>query len=452
MSTATGTEKLSLRTKLMYGVGDAGINMADTMVGLLFAIFLTDVIGLRPGLAALAVFIGRSSDYLNDPLIGYISDRTRTRWGRRRPFLLLGAIPFALAYSLLWWLPPIESQVGLAIYYGFAFVLYDTAATFLYMPYFALTPELTSDYDERTTLTTYRMAFSITGAMIAYVGPLAIIGAMIPENLNTIIAVGVGVAIVSVLPMVAVFFGTRERPELQAQEQPALKESISAAFKNRPFVYAMGIFLLTWAALDIVQTTLLYYLKHRMNLAELGDLVFGLLFVAALFSLPVWEWSARRWDKQKAYIGGMVFFAASVTGLGFLKPEWGLTPVLVLGALAGIGLGAIQVLTWSMIPDTVEWDELQTGHRHEGMYYSLVTLFRKIAASLSLPLVLLILEWTGYVANAETQPRSAIIGIQALIGPIPAVLVIAGIIFATLYPLTRSRYAQIRAQLAERQK
>ncbi len=452
MSTATGTEKLSLRTKLMYGVGDAGINMADTMVGLLFAIFLTDVIGLRPGLAALAVFIGRSSDYLNDPLIGYISDRTRTRWGRRRPFLLLGAIPFALAYSLLWWLPPIESQVGLAIYYGFAFVLYDTAATFLYMPYFALTPELTSDYDERTTLTTYRMAFSITGAMIAYVGPLAIIGAMIPENLNTIIAVGVGVAIVSVLPMVAVFFGTRERPELQAQEQPALKESISAAFKNRPFVYAMGIFLLTWAALDIVQTTLLYYLKHRMNLAEQGDLVFGLLFVAALFSLPVWEWSARRWDKQKAYIGGMVFFAASVTGLGFLKPEWGLTPVLVLGALAGIGLGAIQVLTWSMIPDTVEWDELQTGHRHEGMYYSLVTLFRKIAASLSLPLVLLILEWTGYVANAETQPRSAIIGIQALIGPIPAVLVIAGIIFATLYPLTRSRYAQIRAQLAERQK
>lgn len=452
MSTATGTEKLSLRTKLMYGVGDAGINMADTMVGLLFAIFLTDVIGLRPGLAALAVFIGRSSDYLNDPLIGYISDRTRTRWGRRRPFLLLGAIPFALAYSLLWWLPPIESQVGLAIYYGFAFVLYDTAATFLYMPYFALTPELTSDYDERTTLTTYRMAFSITGAMIAYVGPLAIIGAMIPENLNTIIAVGVGVAIVSVLPMVAVFFGTRERPELQAQEQPALKESISAAFKNRPFVYAMGIFLLTWAALDIVQTTLLYYLKHRMNLAEQGDLVFGLLFVAALISLPVWEWSARRWDKQKAYIGGMVFFAASVTGLGFLKPEWGLTPVLVLGALAGIGLGAIQVLTWSMIPDTVEWDELQTGHRHEGMYYSLVTLFRKIAASLSLPLVLLILEWTGYVANAETQPRSAIIGIQALIGPIPAVLVIAGIIFATLYPLTRSRYAQIRAQLAERQK
>ena len=452
MTAAIGTEKLSLRTKLMYGVGDAGINLADTMVGLLFAIFLTDVVGLRPGLAALAVFIGRSSDYLNDPLIGYISDRTRTRWGRRRPFLLIGAIPFAIAYAMLWWLPPIASQTGLAIYYGIAFVLYDTTATVLYMPYFALTPELTSDYDERTTLTTYRMAFSIVGAMIAYVGPLAIIGAMVPENMSTITTVGLGVAILSILPMVAVFFGTQERPEFQTQEQPSIKESISAAFKNRPFVYAMGIFLLTWAALDIVQTTLLYFLKHRMNLAEQGDLVFGLLFVAALISLPVWEWSARRWDKQKAYTGGMIFFAISVVGLGFLNPALGLTPVLILGATAGIGLGAIQVLTWAMIPDTIEWDELQTGQRHEGMYYSLVTLFRKIAASLSLPLVLLILEWTGYVSTAETQPRSAIIGIQALIGPIPAVLVITGIIFAMIYPLTRSRYAEIRAQLAERQK
>jgi glycoside/pentoside/hexuronide:cation symporter, GPH family len=452
MSITSPSEKLSLRTKLMYGVGDAGINLADTMVGLLFAIFLTDVIGLRPSLAALAVFIGRTSDYLNDPLIGYLSDRVRTRWGRRRPFLLLGAIPFAIAYSLLWWLPPIQSQVGLAIYYGIAFVLYDTTATVLYMPYFALTPELTSDYDERTTLTTYRMAFSILGAMIAYVGPLAIIGAMVPENQGTITTVGLGVAILSILPMVAVFFGTRERPELQTQEKPSIKESLSAAFKNRPFVYAMGIFLLTWAALDIVQTTLLYFLKHRMNLAEQGDLVFGLLFVAALISLPIWEWAARRWDKQKAYIGGMIFFAVSVSVLGFLDPAWGLPPVLFAGAMAGIGLGAIQVLTWAMIPDTVEWDELQTGQRHEGMYYSLVTLFRKIAASLSLPLVLLILEWTGYVANAEAQPHSAILGIQALIGPIPAVLVIAGIIFASLYPLTRSRHAQIRAELAERNK
>jgi GPH family glycoside/pentoside/hexuronide:cation symporter len=448
--TTNNADHLSRRAKLMYGVGDAGINLADTMVGLLFAIFLTDVVGLRPGLAAIAVFLGRTSDYVNDPIIGHLSDRTRTRWGRRRPFLLLGALPFALAYTLLWWKPPIDSQVWLAIYYGLAFVLYDTTATVLYMPYFALTPELTADYDERTTLTTYRMAFSIVGAMIAFVGPLALIGTMEPANAGRVMLVGAGVAVLSIVPMILVFLGTRERAEFQEQAQPGLKESLLAAVKNQPFRYAVGIFLLTWAALDVVQSTLLYFLKHRMGLEEQGDLIFGLLFVAALVSLPFWEWASRRWDKQRAYVGGMAFLAVVMIGMGLLRPAWGLPAVLLLGSLAGVGLGAVQVLPWSMIPDAVEWDELQTGQRHEGMFYSLVTLFRKVAASLSLPLVLLVLEWTGYNAEAAAQPASAVRGIQALIGPVPAVLLAAGIAFALLYPLGRDRHAQVRAELAER--
>lgn len=443
--------KLPLRTRLAYGVGDAGINLADTMVGLLFAIFLTDVVGLQPGLAALAVFIGRTSDYINDPIIGYLSDRTRTRWGRRRPFLLIGALPFALAYTLLWWKPPIADQTWLAIYYGVAFILYDTTATVLYMPYFALTPELTSDYDERTTLTTYRMAFSILGGMIAFVAPLAIIGTMSPENSGRVLAVGAGVALLSILPLLAVFFGTREREDLQHQSQPKLKDSILAAVKNKPFIFALLIFMLTWAALDIVQSTLLYFLKHRMHMEEQGDLIFAMLFIAALISLPLWEWSSRRTDKTKAYIGGMVFLALVVVGLSIIQPAWGQVPLLILGALAGVGLGAVQVLPWSMIPDAVEWDEMHTGQRHEGMFYSLVTLGRKFASSISLPLVLLVLEWTGYNAAASSQPASAVNGIRLLIGPIPAIFIAGGIIFAFLYPLNREGYARVRESLASRE-
>jgi GPH family glycoside/pentoside/hexuronide:cation symporter len=445
------TTKLSRRTKMMYGVGDAGINMADTMVGLLFAIFLTDVVGLRPGLAALALFLGRTADYFNDPIIGYLSDRTRTRWGRRRPFILFGILPFALAYMLLWWKPPFDTQIGLALYYSFAFILYDTTATILYMPYFAMTPELTSDYDERTALTTYRMAFSIVGAMIAFVVPLILIGTMSPENASRIMSVGAGVACLSVLPMLLVFFGTRERAEFQVREQPTFKESLKAALKNRPFLYAIGIFLLTWTALDVLQTVLLYFLKYRMNLAGNGDMIFALLFIAALISLPFWQWAARHWDKRTAYIGGMIFLVFVMVGLGFLNPDWGLPAMGILSALAGVGLGAIQLLTWSMIPDAVEWDELETGQRHEGMFYSLVTTFRKIAVSISIPLVMLMLEWTGYIANAENQTRSAILGIQLLIGPIPAVCLVFGILLAVFYPLNRTRHAELRAKLAERQ-
>jgi GPH family glycoside/pentoside/hexuronide:cation symporter len=443
-------ETLSRRAKLMYGVGDAGINLADTMVGLLFAIFLTDVVGLRPGLAALVVFIGRTFDYVNDPIIGYLSDRTRSRWGRRRPFILFGMLPFALAYMLLWWIPPFITQTGLAIYYGIAFVLYDTLATVLYMPYFALTPELTSDYDERTSLTTYRMVFSILGAMIAFVVPLAIIGSMNAESAGRVMAVGAGVAFLSILPMLAVFLGTREKAEYQEQKQPSLKESILAAVKNKPFLYAAGIFLLGWIALDITQATLLYFLKYHMHLEENYDLVFGLLFVAALISFPFWNWVASRLDKKRAIIFGMLFLSAAIIGMGFMRPEWGLPILLVFSALVGVGLGAIQVLTWAMIPDAVEWDELQTGQRHEGMFYSLLQTLRKVGSSLSLPFVLLMLEWTGYVANAPTQPRGTIIGIQSLIGPVPAVFLLVGVFLAVRYPLDRKRFDQLRADLAER--
>ncbi|MFZ5856863.1 MAG: MFS transporter [Chloroflexota bacterium] len=452
MSTPSPSEKLSLRSKLMYGVGDAGINLADTMVGLLFAIFLTDVVGLRPALAALAIFIGRTADYVNDPLIGYLSDRTRTRWGRRRPFILFGMLPFALAYILLWWIPPISSQTGLAIYYTVAFILYDTLATVLYMPYFALTPELTSDYDERTSLTTYRMVFSTIGAMVAFVVPLAIIGTMDAESARRVMAVGAGVAFISILPMLSVFLGTREKTEYQEQKQPGIKESVLAAVKNKPFLYAAGVFLLGLVALDITQSTLLYFLKYHMHLEENYDLVFGLLFVAALLSFPLWNWVASRWDKKRAVILGMIFLSVSITVMGFMRPEWGLPILLVFSALVGIGLGAVQVLTWAMIPDAVEWDELQTGQRHEGMFYSLVQTLRKVGSSLSLPFVLLILDWTGYVANAPVQPRNTILGIQSLIGPIPAAFLVLGIFLAMRYPLDRKRFDQLRADLAGRRK
>ncbi len=264
------------------------------------------------------------------------------------------------------------------------------------------------------------------------------------------LAVGAGVAFCSILPMGLVFLGTRESTEYQKQEEPKFKDSILAAIKNKPFLFALGIFMLTYSALDIVQSTLLYFLKYHMNLEDQGDLIFGLLFVAALISLPFWDWAARRWNKQKAYIGGMVFFALMVIGLGILRPEWGLSATLVLAAAAGMGLGAIQVLTWAMIPDTVEWDELQTGQRHEGMYYSLVTLGRKIAASLALPMVLLVLEWTHYSAAAEVQPASAILGIRGLIGPIPAIFLLGGIILALFYPLSRERHKEVRNELSRR--
>ena len=175
-------DRLSRRTKFMYGAGDTGFSLTSTIIGAYFLIFLVDVVGVAPAVAAAAIFVGRSWDYINDPIFGHISDRTRTRWGRRRPYLLFGPVPYALAFVMLWWRPPLESEIALAVYYAIAYVAYDAAATLVYMPYFALTPELTSDHDERTSLTTVRMFFSILGSLLAFTIPLLIVGGFNPDS------------------------------------------------------------------------------------------------------------------------------------------------------------------------------------------------------------------------------------------------------------------------------
>ena len=441
---------LPWRSKWIYGFGDISFSLTNTILAVYFAIFLTDVVGVPARLAAAAIFIGRTWDYINDPLIGYISDRTRTRWGRRRPFLLFGALPFALSFMLLWMRPPWESQVLLAIYYALAYVLFDAAFTLVNMPYVSLTPELTADYDERTSLTSYRMFFSIAGSLIAFIVPLAIVGSFSPQNASQVQWMGILFGLACMLPVLLVFFTTRERSDFMAAEQPRLGESLRAAYKNRPFVFAAGIYLFTWIAVDILQTSLLFFLKYVLQRESQSDLIMASVFITAILALPLWVWASQRWDKRLAYIGGIAFWATVQLVMVGLNPYSSLSLLLMLCVMAGIGVSAAHVLPWSIIPDAIEWDEWQTGERHEGMFYSLISLMQKVASSIAIPLILLLLDATGYAPNAAQQAQSALLGIRLVVGPIPAVLLWAGILFAWLYPLSRVEHAHIVTGLEER--
>ncbi len=441
---------LSLALKLAYGSGDFGISVTNTIVALLFGMFLTDVVGLRARYAAAAVFLGRTWDYVNDPIVGYLSDRTRSRWGRRRPWLLFAAPPFALAFAMMWWRPPLSSQLGLAVYYALAYLVFDSTMTAVSTPYYALTPEITDDYDERTSLTSYRMAFSIVGALVAFTLPLALIGRMRAENAGRVLAMGLGFGLIGALPFWVVFAKVREQRGRDDDEPPGLRESLRAALKNTPFRFAATIFLLTWVAVDIVLASLLYFLKYRMRLEAESDLVSGTIFVVALLSLPGWEYLARRWDKRRAYLLGISFWAVIQLVLVMIAPEWGLAAALGCAALGGLGVGAAHVLSWAMLPDAVEWDEFHTGKRHEGMFYALVSLAQKVASSLAVPAALLILDATGYVPNAATQSPAAITGIRVMFGPIPALLLLLALLVAWRYPLSREEHERIRAELRSR--
>ena len=398
-------------------------------------------------MAAVALLIGKNWDYINDPLIGYLSDRTRTRWGRRRPFLLFGALPYGLIFAFLWWKPPLKSHTALLVFYTLMFVLYDAAGTFVYMPYFSLTPELTEDYDERTELTGYRMFFSILGGLISFIVPMLIIGQMSPENAPNVFRMGLIFGAAISLPLLFVFFGTRERPAFTTLERPKLWESIRAAVKNRPFVFSAVIYLFTWTSMAIIEANLLYYIKYVVQRENMSEVVMATIFVTAILSLPLWNWVSKKFNKRLAYIYGIAFWALVQILLITVNASTPIYYLLALCFLAGIGVGAAHVLPWSMIPDAIEVDELKTGERHEGMFYSLVTLFAKAANSLAIPLALLVLDWSGYIPNSVTQPQSTLTGIRLVVGPIPAFLLLCGIMFAIFYPLSREEHQEVVSEL-----
>lgn len=447
------TKTLSSRIKWIYGSGDLGFSLTYTILAVYFALFLTDVVGVTPSVAALAIFIGSTWDYINDPFIGHLSDRTRSRWGRRRPFLLFGALPFAMAFMLLWWKPPFESTAALAVYYSVAFALFDTAATFVYMPYFALTPEITNDYDERTGLTSTRMFFSILGSLIAFTIPLAIVDGFQPDHANRVLMMGVIFGLISAVPLILVFFNTREHPEyMQRQSELSVRESIKATWQNRPFVFGLIMFLFNGVTMSIIQVILLYYVKYVVRREPQSDIIMATIFVVAMLTLPLWEFISKRLNKRWAYISGVSFLSVILLILSSLSPATSFTFIMGLCILAGIGVSAMHVMPWAILPDAIEYGEWKTGERREGMFYSLITLAQKVASSIAVPLALLVLEATGYVPNSDVQPDSAIFGIRIVAGAIPAFTLSMGILFTLLYPLGRDQYREIARELEARRK
>jgi GPH family glycoside/pentoside/hexuronide:cation symporter len=442
--------KLPAWRKWMYGSGDLGFSITSTIIGFYFLFFLTDVVGVNIKIAGLAIFIGRTWDYINDPLFGYISDRTRSRWGRRRPFLLFGPIPFAIFFTLMWWKPPFQGDFALVFYYTVIYILYDASATMIYMPYFALTPELTSDYDERTSLTSVRAFFSLLGSLVAFTIPLMIVGNLSPENTNNVLIMGLVFGIASAIPLWFVFFGSQERPEFMHQKQPGLLESIRASIHNRPFLFSAAIYLFTWVSIDILQASILYFIIHVVNQENNNMIIMASIFVIAMIALPLWTWVSHRLNKRIAYIIGVAFLAAVLLVLVTLTPATPIYFIVFLCILAGIGVSAAHVMPWAIIPDAIEYDELKTGERHEGMFYSFISLSQKIASSFAILMVSQVLGATGYIQNSTQQPASAVLGIRIVIGPLPAFMLCIGILFAVLYPLGRERYTQIAQELEQR--
>jgi len=228
------SEKLSLKTKLFYALGNWGNTTTTTIFGFFFAFFLTDIAKLMPIYVAAILLIGGVWDSINDPLIGVRVDRVRSRWGRRRPFFLFGALPYALFFIMLWWVLPWSDQLALAGYYIIAYLLYDTAFTVVSVPYSALTPELTEDYDERTTLNGYSQAVSILGGLIAAIAVPVLKDSFSDQKTGFFIA-GLIFGVLAFLPYLVLFFTINEKFPMR-EKSPMMPSKPSALpSATRPF-------------------------------------------------------------------------------------------------------------------------------------------------------------------------------------------------------------------------
>lgn len=462
--TADAPRRLSFSTKLAYGAGDMGAGLTANLVVFSFLAFLTNVAGLSPALAGTVLLVGKIWDGVNDPMVGFLSDRTQSRWGRRHVWMLFGSIPFGVSFMLMWLVPGFEQPWLKFVYYLVVSMVFFTTYTAVNLPYAALTPELTQDYDERTTLSSFRLAFSLGGAVLG-LALGAVLDQLISSPQQQFQVLGIVGAVLAVLPLYWCIWGTKHRVQPDAEAEADVSEALRAAatpfwqqlpvvFRNRPFLYVIGIYLTSWLALQITASIIPFYAVNWIGLDS-----FFLVALAvqgtAIPMLFLCSRISRRLGKRGLYFLGMGSWIIIQMGLMALQPNQ-VVPLFLLAIAASFGVATAYVVPWSMLPDVIELDELQTGQRREGVFYSFMTLLQKVGLAVGIFLVGQALEIAGFIPATPgeplpAQPESALFAIRMAIGPLPTVCLVLGLVLAYFYPLTRQVHEEIMLKLKERQ-
>ncbi|MBX2864851.1 MAG: MFS transporter [Leptolyngbyaceae cyanobacterium MAG.088] len=443
--------RLSFQTKFAYGVGELGtaIPIGLSIFYLLF--FLTEVVGLSPTLAGTVLLIGRVWDAINDPLIGWLSDRTQTRWGRRYPWLVCGALPLGFFTFMLWLVPPLQSETSLFIYYVLMAVGGYAAFSVIILPMVAIATELTPDYDERTSIMSVRSAANIIGSVVGLI--LAqIVFALIEDTRQQYMILGGVSAIFIVVSIAVCVVGTygqyrpvmRKQPELSPHP---MNRQLRRVFSNRAFRWVMGLYLCSWVGVQVTAAMLPYFVTDWM---QLGEQHFTQMAIAVQGSsvalLPLWLWVTKRTSKQIVYFAGAPLALIGVCILGLVQPgQVGL--MYLVGVVIGAGLSTFYLVPFAMLPDVIDDEELRTGERQEGMFISLMVFLQKVGVAIAIFLSGWLLDWAGQIG-----PDTRLLIIRLLASALPSLLICGGVYCVYRYPLTRTAHHRIRLKLERNRK
>ncbi|MDR0513474.1 MAG: MFS transporter [Treponema sp.] len=445
-------KRLTTKQKLGFGIFDLGGNMFFTLMSFWVLRYLTDTVGIAAAWAGTAVMIGKVWDAVTDPLMGYITDRTLSRWGRRRVYLLLGAGPMAFSMFFFFTAPiylPTTMHFAWAV---FALILLNTAATIINVPYSSLTPELTSDYHEQSSLNGYRFGCAVFGTIAGAgaVQPLVqlfsspgAVDPLIDQRGHSIMGLILGLVIMVVT--LITFFGTKEKKVYRKEDLPTEKffATFLTVFKNKPYVILLMTYALHITGITFLTAILVFYTENVLHRGDITTIAMILLLVTAMLFIPISVLVSRRIGKRRTYQICFIVISSACALIYFLGHQTPIEFFFGIMVFAGIGVGFSYVAPFAMVPDVIEFEAAKTGERKEGAYYGVWTFVSKLGTALALFVTGHVLEWGGYIAEvgaiAVVQPPEVFYAIRLIVGPIPIGVLLAAAVLINFYPLDKKR-------------
>ena len=434
-----------------YGIGDFGFNFYWLPLQLFLAYYYTDVLGLTSKVAGLIIFACLTWDGICDPLIGILANRTRTRWGKYRPWLLFGAAPLALSFALMFAPVPV-TDLALT---GYAFatqILFRTLYGAVNIPYGALMAQMTRNSMERNWLAGSRMVCAFAGgAVVSYITPRLVEHFAANDKASAYFTATAILGVAATALVLVTFAATDERPGAGSGEEsrPTLRDLLKMLSVNVPFLQIMaGIGFYSFANM-LINSGLVYFVKYNLGRDEaVAGGVASIMLIAQAASILPWTIASRYLGKRRAWLAGLAMAAIGPVGLySMASPDLG-TVYLLLG-IYSVGSGATAVNFWSIVPDTVEYGELRTGVRGEAFIFGFVTLVQKVALGVSSAFLGLYLGWIGYAAN-EVQSATVLAGIKLLVTLIAGCGLLASFVVMYFYRLDAARHAQIVSEIEAR--
>lgn len=438
---------LTSREVVFYALPRFGSAMMFMMVAVYLPKFYTDTLLLAPAFVAWTFLIGRIWDGLTDPIMGHLSDKTKLGMGRRRPYFLISAVPVGIAFYLLWSPPEALKDWGLFLYLTATYLFAFTCWTIFSIPHNALGAELTMDYHERTVLAGAREGLGMVGLLAGSIAPVVFAQAFGGERTGySYLSVFTGV--MTGLFILLCFFNTKENPEFRRRRTGSLKEGLKVLVENRPFCLLVAAFLMAFVGEAMIPLMTPYMAFYVIEEGWVIPCIVGVYALGAAFSIPFWTRLSRRKGKKETLSYGFILVVAVFVGGSYISEgDW--LHWVFYATLAGVGVGDFMAIAPSMIADTVDLDELETGMRREGTYFGVWSVIQKAGVGITAFAALQALDLMGYVPNEE-QTYPVYWTIKGLFCFGTASFFACAYLILRKYPVTREEHDHVRAEIEAR--